>query len=249
MTLRAVVVDDEDLPRGRVKDLVTGHASLTLAGEAADGMSALDLIVAEKPDVVFLDVQMPELTGFEVVAALPEDISPAIVFVTAYDAYAMQAFEVGAFDYLLKPVTQERFNTAVERVVQRTSASAQLDLVRQLAEHAVRSQGQPTRLVARRGGKHYLVPVAEVEWLEAERNYVRVHTSNDAHLVRRTMKQLEAQLDSNEFVRVHRSAIVAIKHIASLEAGEHGEYGVVMRSGVRLMSSRSYGRRLSALLK
>jgi two-component system LytT family response regulator len=248
MKLRAVVVDDEELPRQRIQDLVADHEALELVGTAGDGASALDVIVATNPDVVFLDIQMPELTGFEVVAALDKNLDPAIVFVTAYDAYAIQAFEIGAFDYLLKPVTSERFNAAVARVRDRTARGSQMQMVRELADRAARERGQIARLVARRSGKHYLVPIADVEWLESEGNYVRLHTTTGTHLVRRTMKNLETQLDPRKFVRLHRSTIVAIDRIASLQAGDHGEYIVVMKSGARFTSSRNYGQRVRALL-
>jgi two-component system, LytTR family, response regulator len=246
--LRALVVDDEDLPRRRVSGLVNGHADLTLVAEASDGAGALDTILAEKPDIVFLDIQMPELDGFEVVAAL-DDALPAIVFVTAYDEYALRAFEVGAFDYLLKPVTQERFDAAVARVVSRVSAHAEVTLVRDLASNALRARGFLTRFVARRGSRHYLVPLHDVDWLESDRNYVRIHAPGTTHLVRQTMKQIEARLDPQKFVRVHRSTIVAIDRITALESRPHGEYEIVLRDGARLASSRSYTERVRELIR
>lgn len=248
MTLRALVVDDEDLARARVRDLVTEHPALVLAGEAADGAAALDLILELKPDVVFLDIQMPELTGFEVIEALAEEPLPAIVFVTAFDEFALRAFEVGAFDYLLKPVTRERFMGAVERMAARIPGREEARL-RSFADEAVRARGYLTRLVARRSGRHYLVPLRDVDWLESERNYIRVHAQGATHMVRQTMKQIEARLDPARFIRVHRSAMIAIDRIGTVEARDHGEYTITMRDGAHVVSSRSYSGRVRELLR
>jgi two-component system LytT family response regulator len=248
VTLRALVVDDEDLARERVRDLVVEHPALELVGEAADGAAALDLVLDLKPDVVFLDIQMPELTGFEVIAALAEVPLPAIVFVTAFDEFAVQAFEVGAFDYLLKPVTRERFAAAVERMAARIPGREEASL-RGLAAEVLAARGYLTRFVARRSGRHYLVPVRDVLWLESERNYIAVHANGATHLVRNTMKQIEARLDPDRFVRVHRSAIVAIDRIAAVETREHGEYTITMQDGKQVVSSRGYSGRVRKLLR
>jgi len=249
MTLRAVVVDDEALPRERVCALVAAHPALTLVGEAADGASALDLLIDDRPDIVFLDIQMPELDGFEVVAALSDARLPAIVFVTAYDAYALRAFDVGAYDYLLKPVTQQRFDGAVARVLERASVGAEVAAIRDLAADALRMRGFLTRFIARRGGRHYIVPVADIDWIESDRNYVRVHGPGASHLVRQTMKHIETRLDPEKFVRVHRSAIVAIDRIAALESRPHGEYEITMGDGTRIVSSRGYSDRVRRLVR
>lgn len=253
MTLRVVVVDDEQLPRERVRDLVAQHPALTLVGEASDGAEALDVIVDLHPDLVFLDIQMPELDGFQVVASLADEALPAVVFVTAYDEYAIRAFEVDAIDYLLKPVTPERFAAAVARVCNRvahhggeTAADAP---VRALAARVVHAQGFATRFVARRGSKHYFVRVGDTDWIEAMGNYVRFRTGDTSHLIRETMKGVESRLDPAQFVRIHRSAMVAIDRIQSIEAREHGEYVVTMTSGGRLVSSRGYSDRVRALLR
>ena len=248
MTLRVVVVDDEDLPRQRVRDLVNGHASLTLAGEAADGAQALDVIVAERPDLVFLDIQMPELDGFQVVAAF-DDVAPAIVFVTAYDHYAIRAFEIDAVDYLLKPITQERFDAAVERVLGRVEQRDTVQQVRALAEQMNERRGYATRFVARRGGRHYFVRVNDIDWLESNGNYVRLHTGETSHLIREPMKGVETRLDPRQFVRVHRSIMVAIDRIQSIESGEHGEYVLMLPGGRRLVSSRTFSERVRRLLR
>jgi two-component system LytT family response regulator len=248
MKLRVVVIDDEDLPRQRVCDLVSAHNALTLVGQASAGAQALDVIVEEQPDLIFLDIQIPELDGFQVIGALEPDELPAVVFVTAYDAYAIRAFEVDAMDYLLKPLTQERFNAAVARVVGRLQDRGRGTELQALAGRIAMDRGYATRLVARRGGKHYLVRTADIEYLEAEANYVRLHTGASYHLIRATMKELETRLDPALFVRIHRSIMVAIDQVAAIESGEHGEYAVTLCGGARLLSSRSYGERIRALL-
>lgn len=249
MTLRTLVIDDEVLPRQRLRELVSGHDALTLVGEAADGATALDRIVELRPDLIFLDIQMPELNGFEVLAALDEEVLPAVVFVTAYDVYAIRAFEVDAVDYLLKPVTEERFAAAVERVCSRVSQTEGARKARAVAVRVDHDRGSLTRFVARRGGKHYLIPVSDVSWVEAEKNYLRIHAGAQTHLVRQTMKEVETRLDPENFVRIHRSALVAIDKIQSIETTEGGTFAITMKNGGRLMSSRSYHDRLRALLR
>jgi two-component system LytT family response regulator len=252
VTLRTLVVDDERLARERVTTLVRHRPELTLIGEAQDGRTALDLIVEHRPDLVFLDVQMPELDGFQIIGALDGDAAspPAVVFVTAYDAYALRAFEVAAMDYLLKPVTAERFAATVSRVLARTTQRSSGVSLHAFAEQAAAARAErPTRFVARRGSKHYFVRVVDVDWIEADGNYVRVQTGDSAHLIRDTMHGVEAKLDPEEFVRIHRSAIVAIDRIQSIEARESGEYLVTLRGGAKLVSSRGYSERVRALLR
>ena len=252
MTLRTVVVDDEALPRQRVADLVRGDKRLLLVGEADDGRAALDVIVDQRPDLVFLDIQMPELDGFQVIAALDDDVLPAIVFVTAYDAYAIRAFEVDAIDYLLKPVNTERFDAAVTRVVNRLrDARPGSDAaVRTLASKASETRGAPlVRFVARRGTKHYFIRTGDIDWIEADGNYLRLWTGDRSHLVRETMKGAEERLDPATFVRIHRSTIVAIDRIGSIQAQDSGDYLVTMQSGARLATSRGYADRIRGLLR
>jgi two-component system LytT family response regulator len=223
---------------------------LTLIGEAPDGRTALDLIVEHRPDLVFLDIQMPELDGFQIIGALEGEPLPAVAFVTAYDAYALRAFEVAAMDYLLKPVTAERFAAAVSRVLARTAQRASGVSLHVFAEQAAAARAErPTRFVARRGAKHYFVRVVDVDWIEADGNYVRVQTGDTVHLIRDTMHGVEAKLDPEEFVRIHRSAIVAIDRIQSIEVRESGEFLVTLRGGAKLVSSRGYSDRVRGLLR
>jgi two-component system LytT family response regulator len=252
MTLRTVVVDDEPLPRQRIADLVRAHESLFLVGEADDGRSALDAIVEKRPDIVFLDIQLPELDGFQVISELDDETLPAVVFVTAFDEYAIRAFEVDAIDYLLKPVTAERFAAAVTRVLARidrrdTSNDGPL---RTLASRVTTNRGVAiTRFVARRANKHYFVRVADIDYIEADGNYIRLHTGDRSHLIRETMKSVEAKLDPEAFVRIHRSAFVAVDRIQSIEARESGEFEVTMQGGAKLVSSRGYADRVRSLLR
>ena len=252
MTLRAIVVDDEPLPLQRIADLVRQAPTFELVATASDGRSGLDAIVEHRPDVVFLDIQMPELDGFQVITALDDEHLPAIVFVTAYDEYAIRAFEVDAIDYLLKPVTAERFAAAAARIAARVGRGDRVSTgsIRDVAARAADQRGAPfTRFVASRGGKHYFVPLSDVDWIEADGNYVRLHTGDRTHLIRETMKRLEERLDPAAFVRIHRSAVVSVSHIATIETRERGEYVLKMRSGAKLVSSRGFSARVRALLR
>jgi two-component system LytT family response regulator len=252
VTLRTLVVDDEELPRERIRELVAAHPALTLVGEATNGVEALDALAEHRAELVFLDIQMPELDGLQVAAALPDDPSPAVVFVTAYDAYAVRAFEVDAIDYLLKPVSSERFDAAVARVLERVGQGpppGEHEPIRELASKMAGERGYTTRFVARRGSRHYFVRTADIDWVEAVGNYVRLCTGETTHMIRETMKGMEARLDPAQFVRIHRSAMVAIDRVRSIEPREHGEYLVTMQTGARLVSSRTYTDRLRAIIR
>jgi two-component system LytT family response regulator len=248
--IRAVIVDDEPLPRERIATLLAGHPEVGIIAECGDGAEAVRVIADSRPDLVFLDIQMPELDGFEVLEALDEDSLPAVIFVTAFDEYAVRAFEVSAIDYLLKPIDPARFEQALGRALQRISARPEAggELLAFLSRWRVQ-RGFATRFVVRAGGKLTFVRPQEVDWIDAAGNYVRLHAGGRQHLVRETMKSIESRLDPEVFVRVHRSAIVNIDRVASLELYFHGEYVVVMRDGSKLTSSRSHSGRLRAMLK
>jgi two-component system, LytTR family, response regulator len=249
--LRVVVVEDEPLARERVVSLVRATAGFELVGEAGNGLVALDLVAREEPDILFIDVEMPELNGFGVVAALELERAPAVVFITAFDRYALQAFDVGAVDYIQKPVTRERFAAAALRVKERVTRSTSIDLQRLVADAtlAARGNGYRTRYVVRRGNAHHFVPVEEIEWIDVADNYLCLHTSNRAHLCRGTMKQAEDELDPERFVRVHRSAMVAVDRITSIRTHDAGGYVLTMKGGATLRSSRQYAERIRALLR
>jgi two-component system, LytTR family, response regulator len=247
--MRVIIVDDEPLARERIRTLATGHPDVTVLAECEDGAAAVETVERLKPDLVFLDVQMPELDGFEVLDAL--ETRPAIIFVTAYDEHAVRAFEVNAIDYLLKPVEPARFDAALERARTRMqgpdrSADSALELV--LSELR-RVRQRPARLVIRDGAKVGFVAVDQVDWIDVSGNYARLHTAKGVHLLRETLKQLEHRLDPERFVRVHRSIIVNLERITAVEPYFHGEYTLTLKDGTRLTSSRTHSARLRALLR
>jgi two-component system, LytTR family, response regulator len=238
--VRALIVDDEAVARRRIRRLLSTDTEVMVVGECADGATAVDAIARERPDIVFLDVQMPELGGFAVVSALDPDALPAIVFVTAFDRYALQAFDVHAIDYLLKPYTPERFRTAVQRAKARIQGS-RVDA--SLASFALALHERPryvTRLPVKTTGKIVLVDVASVDWIEAADNYVRLHVGTREYLHRETLAGLERQLDPDRFARIHRSAIVQIDRIAELHPVSHGDADLILRNGTMLTLSRTH---------
>lgn len=251
MTLRVLVVDDEPLARERIRELLRACDGIEVVGECADGESAVAAIEAHSPDLVFLDIQMPALNGFDVLEALGAGRLPGIIFITAFDEYAVRAFETGALDYLLKPVTAERFQAALERASARLVRRGADDdaTLRALLDRLRADRGHATRFVARDGARITFVNVADVDWIDASGNYARLHAGSRTHLLRETLKSLESRLDPAEFVRVHRSAIVRLERIVSLEPYFHGEYIVTLQDGTKLTASRSYSARLRALLR
>ena len=249
--IRTLIIDDEPLPRERIRTLLAEQDKIEVIGEPQDGREAVEMIRREQPDLVFLDIQMPELDGFGVLAALAADRLPAVIFVTAYDEHAIRAFEVNAIDYLLKPINPKRFATAVSRAVERLEASgpkadaAFAAFVAQL--RAERSYIR--RFVVRAGARLSFVPAREVDWIDTANNYLRLHVSGQQYLVRETMKSVEGQLDPAVFVRVHRSVIINIDRVEAVEPYFHGDYVVMMKDGARITTSRSYSERLRSLLR
>lgn len=209
--------------------------------EAKNGSEAVDAIRTEQPDIVFLDVQMPEMDGFAVVREVGGANMPGVVFVTAHDQYAIQAFEINAIDYLLKPVDRERFREALSRA--RTRLQTQ-SLDNQRIASLLETIASPTRALARlairSAGKTYFVALEDVDWIQAAENYVELHTGRTRHLLHVRIHTLEERLDAEMFMRIHRSFIVNLRHIKEIEPAAHGEYVLTLRSGVRLKSSRSY---------
>ena len=249
--IRVVVVDDEELGRDRLHSLLSEQPDVEIVGVCADGAAAVETIDREQPDLVFLDVQMPGMDGFEVIENLDSARLPAVVFVTAHDGHAIRAFEIHALDFLLKPFDQTRFEKALERA--RTQLAAKQGQVIDsrlvsLLEELREERKYPERLIVKSSGRVFFVRAEEIDWVEASGNYVKVHTKADAHLLRESMKNMEGKLDPKTFVRIHRSAIVNIDRIKELEPWFHGEYIVIMRDGTRLTASRVFSDRLSALI-
>ena len=251
-TIRALVVDDEPLGRDRVRRLLEHEPDVQVAGECEDGQEAVDAIRALRPDLVFLDVQMPVLDGFGVIEAVGAAHMPPVVFVTAFDRYAIDAFQVNALDYLLKPFDGERFGAAMRRVRERLAAPAADGWEARLAS-ALRqvSQGTPyaERLVVRTGRQYRMVGVGEVDWLESADNYVKLHVAGRVLMLRGTLGGLEGRLDPRRFLRIHRSTIVNLDRVASIEPWGNAEYLVLLRDGTRLTSSRGYREQMLSLLR
>ena len=249
--IRTVIVDDEDLARDRMQTLLSEQPDIEIVGLCNDGTSAVETIDRERPDLVFLDVQMPGMDGFEVVENLDPSRMPAIVFVTAYDGHALRAFEINALDFLLKPFDQTRFEKALERArgqVNRDRSSLIDARLVSLLEGLHEERKYPERLIVKSGGRVFFVRTEDIDWVEASGNYVKIHAKGEAHLIRESMKNMEAKLDAKTFVRIHRSAIVNIDRIKELEPWFHGEYVVIMRDGTRLTASRVFSDRLSTAI-
>lgn len=251
MRLRTLIVDDEPLARERIRSLLKGESDIEIVGECGDGPSAVRLIREHGPDLVFLDVQMPELDGFGVLETVGADSVPAVVFVTAYDQYALQAFDVHALDYLLKPFDRERFERTLARarvqLEQRRSGGVTRRLESLLRD--LRSDSRtPDRLVIKSGGRVTFLSISEIDWIEAAGNYVQLHVGSTVHLLRETMSHLQSRLPEEEFVRIHRSAIVRLERIRELRPCFHGDYEVWLHDGTRLTLSRTYRERLQSRL-
>jgi two-component system, LytTR family, response regulator len=237
--IRTLVVDDEPIARERMLSLLREHDDIELVGECANGLQAKDVIEAVSPDLLFLDIQMPEMNGMELARTI-QSSGAAVVFVTAYDDYAVQAFEVHALDYLLKPFSTERLCSALgharEFVARQRAGRASGRAVAPEPAGANRRN----RLMIKSEGRIHFVRMAEIDWCEAAGNYVRVHAGTQRYLVRDTMSHLEAELDPQQFIRIHRSTIVNADRIQEMQSSFNGEYVVILRGGTRLTLSRSY---------
>ena len=233
--IRALVVDDEPLARSNVVLLLRKDPEIEIIGECGSALEGLEEIRKRHPDLIFLDVRMPEYDGFDVLEMLGRDAPPAIVFVTAYDQYALKAFDTGALDYLLKPFSNARFVRALERAKERIalrgSSPAKLD-----------------RLTIKSAGRVLFLPAADIDWIEAADYYASLHVGAKIHLVRRSMNELESDLDPTRFCRIHRSTIVNLERVRELRFDSDGEYELVLADGVRLRLSRRYRKEVQARL-
>jgi two-component system, LytTR family, response regulator len=241
--IRAIVVDDEPLGRDRIRMFAEARSDVEVIAECADGRSAINAIHRRKPDLVFLDVQMPGVDGFDVIREIGPENMPAVIFVTAYDEHAVEAFEVHALDYLLKPFRSDRFAEAVDRVSRIIKEGRQES--RRGLDTLISARSQPLdRILIKGARKAHFVLVSEIDWIESAGNYLRLHAGERVHLMRQTMKNIERQLDPNRFVRIHRCAIVNLSSVKELHRTDGGEYIVVLVGGKRLRLSRGYRNRL-----
>jgi len=250
--IRALVVDDEPLARQRIRRLLERDPEVETVGDCGDGSAAVAAIAEHAPDLVFLDVQMPGLDGFAVLERLPAGRTPLVVFVTAYDQYALRAFEVSAVDYLLKPFDRRRFAKALQRAKARLAAEADNGLGQRtlaLLEELRARSSHLDRLVVKAGGRAFFLKTEEIDWIEAEGKYVRLHVGRESHLLREPISTLEAQLDPRRFLRIHRSTIVNIDRIRELQPWFHNEVRVILRDGTELMLSRGCRKKLAEVLK
>jgi two-component system LytT family response regulator len=245
--IRTMVVDDEPLARSNLTVLLRRDPEIAVVGECGSGVDAAEEIRRAKPDLLFLDIQMPECDGFDVLTSLGKEVPSAIVFVTAYDQYALRAFEAGALDYLLKPFDTARFERALDRAKQKIIGFA----AGVAWGGAGVDKGQPRkleRLVIKSAGEVAFVSVAEIDWIEAADYYAALHVGTKTHLLRRSISDLEQDLDADVFCRIHRSTIVNLERVQSLKLGEDGEYRVVIQSGAELRLSRSYRKQIQSRL-
>ena len=248
--IRTLIIDDVQLARERLKRCLADEPDVQIVGECDNGTKAVTSIRALSPDLIFLDVQMPALDGFGVLEALKGERVPAVIFVTAYNEYAIQAFDVNALDYLLKPVDCARLSKAVERARSNLAQPApDLDSrFRAMLEDLKSSSKYLKRLTIKLTGHTILLPTDEIDWIESYGNYLKVHVGRESHLIRGTMQSLEAKLDPDTFVRVHRSAIVNIEKIKEIYPRSNGDQDLVLQDGQQLMLSRKYRDRFFAAL-
>ena len=246
--LRVLVVDDEAPARQRLIDLLRQDIHVTATLEAGDGLTAVAMIEREQPDLVFLDVQMPELDGLGVIDAVGPEKMPLTVFVTAYDKFALRAFEVHALDYLLKPVNEERFDAALARVREAMSHATDNAIIRRVRQVAADLQVTPSpsmvsavdRLPIKVNGRIIVIRSADIDWIEADRDYVSVHVGDKTWLMRETIAAVELRLALSGFVRIHRSALVNAERVKELRPRDKGEYTVVLNDGTELKLTRNY---------
>lgn len=276
--IKTLVIDDEPAARRGIRALLDRDPDVQVIGEAASGTEAVTKIRAERPDLVFLDVQMPEMSGFKVLESLGDCPAPAVIFVTAYDQHALQAFEVNAVDYLLKPYDDDRFWAAVRRAkaeivrrqtdllghklnnllsyLQNATPGASAVAPAAASAPAPASAGGPAsetitrdRILLKAGGEIYFLKAEEIDWIEAEGDYMKFHAGGRVHLLRETMGNLEERLDAKRFIRIHRSTIVNIDRVKKLSPSFAGEYAVILHDGTKLRLSRGYHERLQELMR
>ena len=235
--IKTLLVEDEKLARDLLRDYLSKHKDFEIIGEYEDGFSGLKAINELKPDLVFLDIQMPKLTGFEMLEVLEHH--PAIIFTTAYDQYALKAFEHNALDYLLKPYSADRFNESIDKARERIKAGGDRLSINQLVEHREKQEKAIHRVVVKSRSKIHVIPVEKIIYLEAQDDYVMIYTVESKHLKQRTMKFFESHLPEEDFVRIHRSYIVKLSEISQMQLYEKESYIVILKNGVKIPVSKT----------
>jgi two-component system LytT family response regulator len=255
--IRVLIVDDEPLAREGIRLLLAGDSEVEIVGEIGDGTSAVRAIAKQAPDLVLLDVQMPERDGLQVLREIAAESMPMVVFVTAHDQYAIDAFEGAALDYLLKPISPERFTRTMQRIKdafrlrEMSKLTARLLALARTMPESGFPGAKPAaagRIPVTVGGRIQFVEIAQIDWVEGEDYYVRLHTGKTSHLIRKTLTALEAELDPHTFARIHRSTIVNISRIREMRPHARGEYVIILQDGTELKLSRTYRDRLAGLL-
>lgn len=249
--IRVLIADDEPLARERLRALLAPEPDIELLAQVRDGKEAVAAIHHQAPDLVFLDVQMPQMDGFDVIEAVGADKMPPVILVTAYDQHALRAFEVRALDYLLKPFDRERFTEALQRARKQIERNETGDLGQRLLalmKDLRRAPPRAERLVVKSGGRLFFLRADEIDWIEAAGNYVRVHVGSESHLLRETMQAIQARLDPEKFFRIHRCRIVNMERVQELQPWYNGEYAVLLQTGTRLTLSRGYREKLQERL-
>jgi len=244
--IRVLIVDDELLAREGIRILAQRDPELEIIGECADGASALSMIREKQPDLVFLDIQMPEMDGFTLLGKLHPKKIPYIIFVTAYDKYALRAFDVHALDYLLKPVDEDRFDRSLRRakMILQSGEDWEQQIFGMIDHLANRLPHHMDRIIVKEEGRIFFVKAVEIDWIEAKGNYAMLHSGKKSYLIREAMSSLENQMDQRSFVRIHRSTIVNVDRIRELQSLFHGDYRVILQDGTTLLMSRRFRDRL-----
>ena len=245
--MKAIIIDDEHLAREIIKRYLANNDDIKIVAECSNGFDAVKEITDKKPDLVFLDIQMPKLNGFEMLELLDEQ--PAIIFTTAYDNYAIKAFKVNAVDYLLKPFSEERFNEALNKVIERVKhKNFNKDTANKLINHNDRQKELLERIVVKDGTKISIIPSETVKWLEAQDDYVRIHSEGGRFMKKKTMSFFEDHLDPNMFIRIHRSSIININSIKQMELYEKDSYRVILKDDTKLTVSKTGLQKLKKIL-
>jgi len=249
-SFRVLIVDDEPISRRRLRRLLTLESDCELAGECENGREAVEALARRPVDILYLDVQMPEMNGFEVIQAISK-AHPLIIFTSAYDEYALKAFEVHAFDYLLKPFDRRRFRESLQRArtqISRAKPAISDERILTLFENLAGARNMPDRIAIRNNGRVMFLRLGEIDWIEAADNYVCLHCGKDTHILRETMNELEARLDPARFIRVHRSAIVNLDCIRELQPWFRGDYKVMLNDGTELTLTKNHREKLESRL-